>query len=320
MASDRSSGGSHRPTDTDFSFDPRIEGPWTHRDVSANGGRFHIAEMGEGPLVLLVHGWPQFWWTWRQQLVDLAEGGFRAVAVDLRGVGGSDRTPRGYDPANMALDLTGVIRSLGASDAALVGHDWGGFLAWTAAVMRPALVRRLAVASSAHPRRMRRALMSDRRQISASEHLFGFQRPWIPERQLAADSAELVGDYLSDWTGPGHRPDEKTLLTYRQAMLLSNTRHCSIEPYRWLMRSMGRPDGIQYARRMNRPVRVPTLHLQGAADPVLLTRTAAGSAEYVEAPYRWRLLDGIGHYPQEEDPDGFSRELLNWLRDPEPDR
>ena len=317
MSSDRTPGGFHSSADT---FDPRVDGPWTHRDVSANGGRFHIAEAGEGPLVLLVHGWPQFWWTWRHQLTALSEAGFRAVAVDLRGVGGSDRTPRGYDPANMALDLTGVIRSLGASDAALVGHDLGGFLAWTAAVMRPALVRRLAVVSSAHPRRYRRSLMTDRRQIAAAEHLLGFQRPWVPERQLVADGAQVVGEYLTDWTGPDHRPDGKTLLTYRQAMQLPNTPHCSIEPYRWLLRSMGRPDGLQYSRRMRRPVRVPTLHLHGTADPVLLARTAAGSGEYVEAPYRWRLLDGVGHYPQEEDPEGFNRELVNWLRDPEPDR
>lgn len=89
----------------------RLDGPWTHRDVAANGARFHIAEMGEGPLVLLLHGFPQFWWTWRHQLPALADAGFRAVAMDLRGVGGSDRTPRGYDPANLALDVTGVIRS-----------------------------------------------------------------------------------------------------------------------------------------------------------------------------------------------------------------
>ena len=76
----------------------RLDGPWTHRDVAANGARFHIAEMGDGPLVLLLHGFPQFWWTWRHQLTALADAGFRAVAMDLRGVGGSDRTPRGYDP------------------------------------------------------------------------------------------------------------------------------------------------------------------------------------------------------------------------------
>jgi len=74
-----------------------ISGPWTHRTVSANGTRFHVAEAGDGPLVLLLHGFPEFWWTWRHQLAGLPEAGFRAVAVDLRGYGGSDKPPRGYD-------------------------------------------------------------------------------------------------------------------------------------------------------------------------------------------------------------------------------
>ena len=103
--------------DTGSGSPVRIDGPWTHRDVAANGARFHIAEMGDGPLVLLLHGFPQFWWTWRHQLTALADAGYRAVAMDLRGVGGSDRTPRGYDPANLALDITGVVRSLGEPDA-----------------------------------------------------------------------------------------------------------------------------------------------------------------------------------------------------------
>ncbi|WP_443044561.1 alpha/beta fold hydrolase [Streptomyces sp. DHE17-7] len=152
----------------------------THRDVAANGARFHIAELGDGPLVLLLHGFPQFWWTWRHQLTALADAGFRAVAMDLRGVGGSDRTPRGYDPAGLALDVTGVIRSLGEPDAALVGHDLGGYLAWTAAAMRPKLVRRLAVSSMPHPRRWRSAMLGDVRQSRAGSYIWGFQRPLDP--------------------------------------------------------------------------------------------------------------------------------------------
>ncbi|WP_329300929.1 alpha/beta hydrolase [Streptomyces sp. NBC_00659] len=291
----------------------------THRDVAANGARFHIAELGDGPLVLLLHGFPQFWWTWRHQLVALADAGFRAVAMDLRGVGGSDRTPRGYDPANLALDITGVVRSLGEPDAALVGHDLGGYLAWTAAAMRPKLVRRLAVSSMPHPRRWRSAMLSDIRQTTAGSYIWGFQRPWIPERQLLAEDAALVGRLVSDWSGP-RQPDEDTLETYRRAMRIPSTAHCSIEPYRWMVRSMARPDGIQFNRRMKPPVRVPTLHLHGSLDPVMRTRSAAGSGEYVEAPYRWRLFDGLGHFPHEEDPVAFSTELINWLKDPEPDR
>ncbi|NGN67566.1 alpha/beta hydrolase [Streptomyces sp. A7024] len=296
----------------------RLEGPWTHRDVAANGARFHIAELGEGPLVLMLHGFPQFWWTWREQLTALADAGYRAVAMDLRGVGGSDRTPRGYDPGNLALDVTGVIRSLGEPDAALVGHGLGGYLAWTAAVMRPQLVRRLVPVSMPHPRRWRAAMLADLRGGSSS-FVWGLQRPWLPERQLVADDAAEVGELIRDWSGP-HQPDDKTVDAYRQAMLIPSTAHCSVEPYRWLIRSLARPDGVQFYRRMRRPVRVPVLHLHGSLDPVMRTRTAAGSGEFVEAPYRWRLFDGVGHFPHEEDPAAFSAELVNWLRDPEPDR
>jgi pimeloyl-ACP methyl ester carboxylesterase len=239
--------------------------------------------------------------------------------MDLRGVGGSDRTPRGYDPANLALDVTGVIRSLGEPDAALVGHDLGGYLAWTAAVMRPKLVRRLAVASMPHPRSWRAALLRDPRQSVASSFVWGFQRPWLPERQLVADDAAAVGRLLRDWSGP-RQPEPESVEIYQQAMAIPSTAHCAIEPYRWMVRSIGRPDGVQFNRRMKRPVLVPTLHLHGSLDPVLRTRSSAGSGEYVEAPYRWRLFDGLGHFPHEEDPVAFSGELIDWLRDPEPDR
>ncbi|MBL1067832.1 alpha/beta fold hydrolase [Streptomyces sp. 7-21] len=295
------------------------DGPWTHRDVAANGARFHIAEVGDGPLVLLLHGFPQFWWAWRHQLTALADAGFRAVAMDLRGVGGSDRTPRGYDPPNLALDITGVIRSLGEPDAALVGHDLGGYLAWTAAVMRPKLVRRLAVASMPHPRVWRSALLTDPRQTVASGAVWRFQSPWLPERRLVADGAAAVGEMLRAWSGP-RQPEQEAVDVYREAMCIPSTAHCAIEPFRWLVRSLARPDGVQFNRRMKRPVLVPTLHLHGSLDPVIRTRSSAGSGEYVEAPYRWRLFDGLGHFPHEEDPLAFSSELIEWLRDPEPDR
>src|SRR6202034_490866 len=94
----------------------QVSGPWTHRSVTANGTRFHLATMGEGPLVLLLHGFPEFWWTWRHQLVTLAEAGYRAVAVDLRGYGGSDKPLRGYDLITPAAHAAGAISALRAAN------------------------------------------------------------------------------------------------------------------------------------------------------------------------------------------------------------
>jgi pimeloyl-ACP methyl ester carboxylesterase len=297
----------------------RAAGPWTHRDVSANGARFHVAEQGEGPLVLLLHGFPEFWWAWRYQLAGLAAAGYRAAALDLRGYGGSDRPPRGYDPFTLSLDVAGVVRSLGERDAVLVGHGWGGFLGWTTATFHPKVVRRLGVVSMPHPRRLRAALASDPRQLRRSGYALGFQTPVLPERALVRDDAALVGRLLRAWAARGW-PDDETEHRYRTAMTIPGTAHCALEYHRWAVRSVPRPDGLRFAARMRVPVRVPVLHLHGALDGSLRPSTAQGSGRYVEAPYRWRLLDGVGHFPHEESPGAFDAELLGWLADPEPDR
>jgi pimeloyl-ACP methyl ester carboxylesterase len=133
----------------------RADGPWEHRDIAANGARFHVATMGEGPLVLMLHGFPMFWWTWRAQFHALAAAGYRVAAMDLRGYGGSDHTPRGYDPVTLTSDIAGVIRVLGANEAVVVGQGWGGQLAWSVAVLHPSVVRAVVPISAPHPRRSR---------------------------------------------------------------------------------------------------------------------------------------------------------------------
>jgi pimeloyl-ACP methyl ester carboxylesterase len=296
------------------------DGPWSHRLVSANGTRFHAVESGEGPLVLLLHGFPEYWWTWRRQLPSLAEGGFRAVAVDLRGYGGSDKPPRGYDLVTAASDAAGLIRSLGEANAVVAGHDWGGLIAWTLATYFPKVVRRIAVVSVAHPLRMRAAVLaSPFGRGRRSGFALGFQLPVLPERQLVRGSGSRVGEMLSSWSRPGW-PDEQTEWNYRAAMCLPSVAHCALEYHRWFMRSILRPDGLRYARRMGAPVQAPTLHLHGSLDSCVLPRAARGSGRYVEAPYRWRLLDGAGHFPHEELPERFDAELRSWLADPEPER
>jgi pimeloyl-ACP methyl ester carboxylesterase len=308
----------------------QISGPWTHRSVTANGTRFHVASMGEGPLVLLLHGFPEFWWTWRHQLVTLAEAGYRAVAVDLRGYGGSDKPPRGYDLITAAADAAGLIRALGEANATIVGHDWGGLTAWTLAAYFPKAVRRLAVVSMAHPLRMRtrvlsspftfsRALSEPDGRVKRGGYPLAFQVPMIPERQLVRDGGALVESILLSWSAPGW-PDKDTARTYQRAMRIPPVAHTSLEYHRWFVRSTFRPDGLRYARRMRTPIMAPVLHLHGAVDPCIPPQAARGAGRYVEGPYRWKVIEGAGHYPHEERPEPFDAELLGWLADPEPDR
>ena len=187
-----------------------VEGPWSHRAVSANGTRLHVAESGDGPLVLLLHGFPEYWWTWREQLATLAAAGYRAVAPDLRGYGGSDKPPRGYDLVTAASDAAGLIRALGEANAVVIGHDWGGLVAWTMAAYYPKVVRRLGVISMAHPLRMRSSVVTDPLgQGRRSGYAFGFQVPVLPEHSLVRDHAQRVGQMLRSWSGPGW-PDPET--------------------------------------------------------------------------------------------------------------
>jgi pimeloyl-ACP methyl ester carboxylesterase len=298
----------------------QIGGPWAHRSVSANGTRFHVAASGDGPLVLLLHGFPEFWWTWRHQLAALQAAGFRAVAADLRGYGGSDKPPRGYDLMTAAADAAGLIRALGEANAVVAGHDWGGLVAWTTAAYFPKSVRRLAVVSMAHPLQLRASVLGGTLGLARRSGLpMSFQVPMIPERRLVRDGAVRVGELLAAWSGPGW-PDPETERVYRRAMRIPPVAHTALEYHRWFVRSSFRPDGMRYARRLKSPVQAPTLHLHGAADPCVPAQLARGAGRYVEAPYRWKILDGVGHYPHEERPDAFNAELIGWLTDPEPDR
>ena len=305
----------------------QIDGPWTHRSVTANGTRFHVASSGDGPLVLLLHGFPEFWWTWRHQLEALAGAGYRAVAADLRGYGGSDKPPRGYDLITAAADAAGLIRALGEANAVVVGHDWGGLVAWTLAKYFPKSVRRLAVVSAAHPLNMRAAVLASPLGGGAPFAMRGrrngyplaFQVPLFPERQLVRDGASLVESLLSSWSAPGW-PDEDVVRVYRRAIRIPSVAHCSLEYQRWFVRSTFRPDGFRYARHMRSPVAAPTLQLHGSVDPCVPASSVRGAGRYVEAPYRWKVLEGTGHFPHEERPEAFSKEVLGWLADTEPDR
>ena len=301
-----------------------VDGPWKHRFVAANGTRLHVVEAGTGPLVLFLHGFPEFWYAWRAQLPALADAGYRAVAVDLRGYGASDKPPRGYDGYTLAADVTGLIRALGERNAVLVGAGYGGMLAWATACFHPKFVRRLVVIGAAYPLRLRSGLAAGPRgsggQLTAILPALAFQLPRF-EHTLTRDDAALVGSYLERWSGPDW-PRTADFAEYqqlcRQAMRIPQAAFCAMEIYRWGVRSMLRLQGHRYARLMRQPIASPTLHLHGALDRAVLARTALGSGRYAIAGYEWRLLDGVGHFPHNETPELVTGEILRWAKESGP--
>lgn len=294
-----------------------LPGPWTHRYVAANGARFHVAEATgsppDAPLVLLLHGFPEFWWAWRAQLPALAEAGYRAVAMDLRGYGGSDKTPRGYDPVTLAQDVTGVVKALGERSAVLVGHGWGGYAAWAAAVLHPREVSAVAAVSAPHPATMLAAVRRVRR-VDALRHVLAMQVPRLPERRLADPDSGFLGSHLASWSSPGGAfPTDEQVRTYQSAISLWPASHCALEYHRWLVRSRVRADGRRFGRSMATPVGQPVLLVLGADDPALPLTSFEDTRPHVLGPLTEHVMPAVGHFPPEEDPEGFTELLLGWL-------
>lgn len=297
-----------------------IPGPWQHRYVAANGARFHVAEstpqgVNDPPLVVLLHGFPEFWWTWRAQLPTLAAAGYRAVAMDLRGYGGSDKTPRGYDPVTLARDVAGVVKALGGRSAVVVGHGWGGYVGWAAATLQPREVTGLCAVSAPHPRVMLRSLRPGNR-VGALAHVLAMQVPRLPERRLADPRSGFLRAHLQQWAGPTSRfPDEATVATYQDALTLWPAPHCALEYHRWLVRSRLRADGRRFNRLMSRPVGQPVFAVHGGDDPALPADGNSRSARHVTGTFHAQVMPGVGHFPHEERPEELSALLLGWLHE-----
>ncbi|GAB3869173.1 alpha/beta hydrolase [Kibdelosporangium lantanae] len=300
----------------------RIDGPWAHRDVHANGIRLHVAETGEGPLVLLLHGFGQFWWTWRHQLTALSDAGYRAVAVDLRGYGDSDKPPRGYDAWTLAGDAGGLVKALGERRAHIVGHGWGGLLAWTVAAIHPRLVHSIAAVAAPHPLALRRQIRrsSLRRkpnnQARAMGTLFRGQLPMAPERWLTRDDAVTVEHLMDRWAGrqwAASQDFRAATERYRRAMLVRGVAHCSLEYYRWAVRSQIRSEGRRFTEALDKPTPVPALRLHGEDDPLMLPDTARASERWLDEKAPLHLVAQVGHYPHEELPQATNQILVDWL-------
>lgn len=305
----------------------RIDGPWRHWDVHANGIRFHVVEAtppgkdpADGPptarpLVMLLHGFGSFWWTWRHQLRGLT--GVRVVAVDLRGYGGSDKPPRGYDGWTLAGDTAGLIRALGHSSAILVGHADGGLVCWATALLHPRLVRAIAVVSSPHPAALRKSALTRADQGRALlPWLLRYQIPFWPERTLTRRDGAEIEHLVRSRAGANWQAGQdfsETMGHLRAAIQIPSAAHSALEYQRWAVRSQLRSEGRRFMKALDlRTLNIPLLHLRGEddpyvlADPVERTRRYAPHGQYVSLP-------GAGHFAHEEAPDAVNTHLMRFL-------
>lgn len=295
-----------------------IEGPWRHQFVPANGARFHVAAAGpddrEAPLVVLLHGFPEFWWAWRHQIATLADAGYRVAAMDLRGTGASDKPPIGYDVPTLCRDVAGLVRSLGVDRAVVVGHGVGGSVAWAMSALEPSVTAAVGSFGTPHPvhaRALGRAALTP----TALRHLLYFQLPTLPERSMTR--GDLVTRLLREWGADGWLTDDDAE-TYRVAAQVPFAAHSAMERLRWLVRSTPRTDGRRYLARLRAPVTVPVLQVHGADDRCRPAATASTPVSLSGSRYRFELVAGAGHFVPEEAPDVVGALLLDWLADVAP--
>ncbi|MBT0993944.1 alpha/beta hydrolase [Cellulomonas sp. DKR-3] len=293
-----------------------IDGPWQHRFVAANGARFHVSTAGpdgrEAPLVVLLHPVPQFWWAWRHQIPALAEAGYRVAAMDVRGTGGSDKPPRGYDVPTLAADVAGVVRSLGADSAVVVGCGTGATIAWAMAALQPDVTRAVAALSAPHPLDVLARPYAAVRP-GAAARLAYVQVPGLPERALA--DGDLARRILADWGG-GTWFDSSTARRYVEALQVPFAAHSQLEQLRWLSRSIPRMDGRRYLERLRATRPFPALQMHGGRDGLLPAHRAPLSrrtAALVGRDYRFELVADAGHFLPEQAPAVVTRTLLDWL-------
>lgn len=303
----------------------RIDGPWRHLQIHANGIRFHVVEAGDpaGPLVILLHGFGSFWWSWRHQLRGLTDTGSseataraRVVAVDLRGYGGSDKPPRGYDGWTLAGDTAGLVRALGHSSATLVGHADGGLVCWATSILHPRAVDAVALVSSPHPAALRESVLADSAQRRAVlPWLLRYQVPIWPERKLMRHNAIEVERVVRSRAGDAWLATEdfaETVRHLRQAIQIPGAAHSTLEYQRWAVRSQLRAEGRRFMQAMRRPLDLPLLHLRGATDPYVLADSVRRTEPLVSRG-QFVTIPGAGHFAHEEMPGQVNAELTRFL-------
>jgi pimeloyl-ACP methyl ester carboxylesterase len=279
--------------------------------ATVNGVRLHCVEAGSGPPVVLLHGFPEFWYAWRHQIPALAEAGFRAVAPDLRGYNLSEKPPGvgAYELRHLVADVAGLIRWTGAPSAVLVGHDWGGVIAWHVAKHHPDLVRRLIILNAPHPVVMKRELGSWA-QRRRSWYAVAFQIPALPELAIRAlDFAILRRILRRDPVRPGAFTGDD-IEAYVRALSQPGALTATINYYRALRAgSRGRPSGPRWRDTV---IAAPTLLIWGERDRYLGLPLLDDLERLVDSLRIERIPDA-SHWVQADAPERVNELILDFL-------
>jgi pimeloyl-ACP methyl ester carboxylesterase len=305
--------------------------PLEHRLVRTNGVRLHCVVSGEGPLVILLHGFPECWYSWRHQIDALATR-FRVVAPDLRGYNESEKpaSVAAYAMPELVADVAGLVGAFGARDAAIVGHDWGGAIAWYLAMERPALTRRLAVLNCPHPAIMTQYLRGNLRQLARSWYMFFFQLPWLPEFLLSRGHAWAIGRAIQQSTVRRDAITQEDLTRLRDAAMHAGALRSALNYYRAVFRD--RTNAAMLPRALQRffygdeplppprrsladwpTIAAPTLLIWGEQDVALGKELTVGMEPLFSAPFEVRYIPDSGHWVQQEAPALVNQWLTEFL-------
>lgn len=278
-----------------------------HKQAVVNGVRLHYVEAGSGPLVVLLHGFPEFWWSWRSQIPALVEAGYRVIAPDQRGYASSEKPVgwRNYRIELLAADVAALIREAGEERAFVVGHDWGAAVAWMVATLHPEVVERLAILNVPHPDTMQRTLMRNPKQLLHSWYMFFFQLPWLPERLLGWGGRDALARTYAD-AREGAFTDAD-LDRYVEALRGPEGFRGPINWYRAALRTP-----IGRARRLYRPIPAEVLVIWGEQDRFLMASMAQPSPTLVPR-VRVERLPNASHWVQHDEPERVNALLTGFF-------
>lgn len=293
-----------------------LQSGWQHQFVETNNIRLHCVTQGEGELVVLLHGFPEFWYSWRHQIPVLSRH-FKVVVPDLRGYNYSDKPSSGYDLDTLTQDVMGLIKSLGYTKAHIVGHDWGGAIAWHLAQKFPQMLDRLVILNAPHPQQMVKELSTNFDQLRRSWYMFAFQIPGIPEWLIQQNIKDFV---LNVFRGQAVRKgafSAEDNQIYQEALEKPGVLAAALNYYRQLLNPqqfLNPQNWLQTLNSVPQLIQAPTLVLWGQEDSMLSQHLTEGMAKLVAAPFQLKLIPQCGHWIQQEVPQTVNRELVSFFR------